>query len=189
MNNNIKYKYDIDYNVLKSSIIKCCSQCHHGSNEFKIDNIKLSKTVDDIGLKFINTDIKHLADNITRSRLIRFNDIFTIQEYFKGAKLSWFSSDKEFTQLLFVRSDSDDKELNNMVEKINSLDPNKCEDDEDMLKTVFKIIAEYPCYFATVVSYISNDPGREGRNTYVISCRANLVAISQENYKYNEKDI
>ena len=61
--------------------------------------------------------------------------------------------------------------------------------DLDKVNTLAKIIANYPCYFATVVSYESNDPMREGKPTYTIGCRANTITIEHEKYKYQHADI
>lgn len=172
-------QYTVDYNVLKSNIIKSCRQVEENEIKFIVNYDKLSKKIDDVGLTLVNVG--------TKSMKVTPTDIVNISEYFKDKKLSWFNDNKEFTQLVFVKSDSIDDKLATLLDQMNKThidDP-----DLDKVNVLSEIIANYPCYFATVVSYESNDPVRFGKPTYIISCRANTVTVMQENYKYNEKDM
>lgn len=172
-------KYDVSYQSIKSAIIKSCRQLHKNDIEFIVDYDRLSRNVDDIGLTVVNTGFK--------CKPIRQDDIIPISEFFKKQKLAWITEKKYFTQLVFVRSDAIDEELSTLLSQMHQTQVN--DPDLDKVNTLAKIIANYPCYFATVVSYESNDPMREGKPTYTIGCRANTITIENEKYKYQHADM
>lgn len=169
---------NIDYKVLESNIIKSC-RSQFGSTQFMVSYDKLTSLCDDIGLTVVNTNLK--------SEKLTPNVIPYVQEYFKGKRLAWMSDEKEITTLIFVPTDSVDERCQSLL---RDLDGSRVDDpDLDKVKSLAIVLADYPCYFATVVSYITNDIKRNGRTTYVIKCRANTVAIKQENYEYHHEDI
>lgn len=168
----------LDYAVLKSNIIKACKN-EKGTIKFIVNHDKLSGLVDDIGLRMVNVG--------TKSNRVKSTDIALLSEYFKGKKLSWFTEHREFTTLVFVLEDAIDEECEALIKKMNE---SIIDDPElDKVEILAKIIADYPCYFATVVSYKSNDPDRAGRAFYEIKPRANTVMIKREDYKYNQSDM
>lgn len=171
--------YSVDYNVLKSNIIKSCIQVEKDELLFEVNYDKLSDLSEDIGLAVVDVG--------TKSKAVEAKDIIILSEYFKGKKLSWFNENKEYTQLVFVKLDNADDHLLELLEDMNT---NEVDDpDIDKAATLAEIIANYPCYTATVVAYNSNNPERLGKISYMIGCRANTITITQENYKYNEKDM
>lgn len=168
----------IKYSVLKNLIIKSCRNEKPGI-KFIVNYDKLSKLVDEIGLCMVNVG--------TKSKDVSSNDIALLSEYFKGNKLSWFNSEREYTTLVFVLKDAIDEKCEELISEMNKTlidDP-----DLDKVKNLSTIIAEYPCYFATIVSYKSNDPNRCDRASYEIKPRANTVMIKREDYKYNPDDM
>lgn len=171
--------HNVDYNVLKVNIIKSCRQIQKDELGFEVSYTRLNKLLDDIGLTMVNVG--------TKSDCIKPENIINLSEYFKDKKLSWFNENKEFTQLVFVKTDAIDDNLSTLLEKMNQEhidDP-----DLDKVQTLAEIIATYPCYFATVIAYEANNPERFGKPTYMIGCRANTVTIKEENYKYNAQDM
>ena len=175
---------NVDYNVLKSNIIKACQQDERGHVRFLVNFDKLSKSVNDIGLTMINVG--------TKSERVRPNEVSMLSEYFKGVRLSWITDKMNFTNLVFVITDDIDDKCKELITQINGNyedNPATKTDDIDKVNALSTIIAEYPCFFACVISYESNDPKRIGRASYEIKCRANTVRIKQENYKYNQDDM
>lgn len=175
-------KHEIDYKVIKSNIIKACrskDKSSIGKNNFSIDYEKLNNLVSDYGLTVINTNLKH-------SDMIRPSDIVSISEYFKDKQLAWFDSKKQFMYVIFVKTDAIDE---NLTELLNFANEDLEFENVDRVAAVAQIVSNYPCYFATVVSYESNDPIRFDKPSYMIGCRANTVAVKQDVYKYNEKDM
>lgn len=169
----------IEYNMLKSNIIKACKQVEKGEIKFIVNYDKLNSFVDDFGLEMVNIG--------TKSKQLEASDVPLISEYFKGRKLSWLNDNKYYTTLVFVLSESIDKKCESLLKAMNT--PCVEDPDIDKVNALATIIAEYPCYFATVISYMSNDPVRFGKPSYEIKCRANTVAIKREDYKYNQDDM
>ena len=172
-------KYNVNYQSIKAAIVKSCKQIYKNEIEFVVDYDKLSRQVDDIGLTVVNTGLT--------CSLIKPKDIIPLSEFFKKTKLSWITDKKFFTQLVFVRTDAIDEELSTLLSRMNENQVNN--PDLDKVKTLATIIANYPCYLASVISYQSNDPMREGKPSYTVGCRANDVTIKNENYEYNQADM
>lgn len=173
-----EFDMSVDYNVLESNIIKSC-RSEYGSVHFLVSYDKLKSLCDDIGLTVVNTNLK--------SEMMKPEIVPYIQEYFKGKRLSWMSDSKSVATLVFIPTDAVDENCQALLRDMES-----CRTDDpdlDKVKSLATIAAEYPCYFATVVSYISNDIKRNGKATYAIKCRANTVALRQDNYEYNHNDI
>ena len=168
----------VDYKVLESNIIKSC-RSHNGSTKFLVSYDKLSTLCDDIGMTVVEANLQSIP--------LTTNLIPYVQEYFKAKRLSWMSDTKQITTLIFVPTDAIDETCQSLL---TDLQGSRVDDpDLDRVKSMATLLADYPCYFATVVSYISNDIKRNGKTTYVIKCRANTVAIKQDNYEYHHEDI
>lgn len=165
----------VDYNALKSNIIKSC-KADKGEIYFLVNYDKLLELSNNIGLTLVNIG--------TKSNRIKPTDVVFLSEYFKESKLSWLNEVKEFTTLVFVQNDSIDENCKNLLNDMNNFD-----NEIDKVKTLSEIVAKYPCCFATIISYLSNDPNRFEKTSYEIKCRANTVAIKKENYKYNNTDM
>jgi len=170
----------LDYNLIKKCIVKACKQEGVNTLNFKIDYQKLNGSVAEYGLVFLN--------NATMSRPVTSNDIALISEYFKKDKLAWFNRSRAFTTISFVIADSLDEKgrklLNMLADENRSKDPSF-----DRADIVAEILAYYPCYNATIVSYRSDDPNRLGKNSYTTIIRANINAIMSEEYEYYNEDI
>lgn len=170
----------MDYNFIKKCIIKACKQEGNVSLDFKINADKLNASVEECGLVFL--------DNFTSSRLVTSSDIPLISEYFKKQKLSWFNRSREFVVLSFILADSIDERCDRMIRDLH--DKNRQKDPNfDRVAVMADILANYPCYNAVTVAYRSDDPNRLGKNSYTTIIRANVNAISREDYEYNNDDI
>ncbi len=170
----------IDYNAIKKCIIKSCKQESNVTLDFKINADKLNTSVNEFGLTFL--------DNFTISKAVTSEDIPLISEYFKKQKLSWFNRSREYVSLSFILSDSIDEECTKLIADLK--DKNRHKDpDFDKVAIMSYILANYPCYNAVTVAYRSDDPNRLGKNSYTTIIRANINAISREDYEYNNEDI
>lgn len=170
----------VDYNSIKKCIVRATKQLSPKTLAFKINADKLNESVRESGLVFI--------DNGTSSRGVESEDIPLISEYFKKDKLEWFNRSRHFTTITFIQADKMDEEAERLVILLH--DVKQSEDrDFDRVEAVSYLLANYPCYSATVVAYQSNDPRKLGKNSYTIIMRANVVAITQEEYEYNNEDI
>lgn len=169
---------NISYGTLKSNIIKACSQVSPCHMAFKVDFRKLTDLVEDNNIKPINIGMN--------SSRIEPNIIPYISEYFEKTHLSWFSEGKYYTVITFIDTTSIDNRARDLIEKINI--PQERDPDIDKVNAYATLIAEYPCYFATIVSYQNNNPKRIGKPSYEIVCRANKVVIKSSDYQYNPKD-
>lgn len=170
----------INYKELKHLILKSCTQCKPNNIEFIVNYDKLNKLISPFNLTMVNMG--------TKSRNVTVNDVPLLAEYFEKQRLSWFNEHKEFTILVLVETGGEvPEELWTLLEKMNTLqvdDPGL-----DKVETLTNITANYPCYFALVASYESNDPKRMGKPSYEIVIRANKVVIKSDLYKYNSKDM
>lgn len=171
---------NVNYKILKSNIIKACRQVKEDSIEFRIAHNKLVDLVSDNNLYPINIGMHCRAVN---PEIIPF-----ISEYFEKNRLSWFTEGKFYTNLVFV--DTENLSTEEKAEVINTCSTTTIENpDYDRTHAVADIVAKYPCYFATVVSYKNNDPNNIGKPFYEIVCRANKVVIKSSAYKYNPADM
>lgn len=169
----------VNYKILKSCIIRSCKQVKQGYMDFNVDFSKLSTLVKDLKL----TPIDPIGYN---AKIVRPEVIPYLSEYFEKSHLSWFSNSKFFTVITFIDSDSIDEKAQNLLDniKLNQQD----NPDNDKVKALAILVAEYPCYFATIISYQNGDPDRIGRPSYDIVCRANKVVIKASDYQYNHRD-
>lgn len=183
MNNNKdnRNKYSLDYNIIKKSIIKSTKSLGEGdicNLRFRVNIKKLTEMLSDINLIPINVG--------SDSKPIKIDNVPLLSEQFKGQKLKWLSEDREFTTLVLVsydKSNGIDDELENKLATL-SIPREDCP-SIDRVNTLSDIIAEYPCYLATVVSYQSNDIRFIGRPSYGIVVRANSIVIRSELYRHN----
>jgi hypothetical protein len=148
--------------------------------DFEVNFDKLASLVSDLKLV-------PLTPIGGEARKVKPSDIPYLSEYFEKSHLSWFSDSKYFTVITFIDSDSIDERAE---ELLNDLIFPQVDDPEiDKVKAIATLVADYPCYFATIVSYQNGDPDRIGRPSYEIICRANKVVIKSSNYQYNPKDM
>lgn len=169
----------VDYKVLKSVIVKSCTKVGKHTNDFKIDIEKLNAALAEQNLVALPIGLE--ADKV------KPEDMYAVAEYFNGDNLRWFEDSKFITTIICVDA-SDITE--DVQEDIDELYVSKEENpDVDHVEIIANIISTLHCYYIMVVAYNSNDPGRTGKNTYYISCRANKVVLKDPNYTYNSKDI
>lgn len=170
----------IDYNAIKRCIVKCCKQESPVALDFKVNADKLNSMVEEFELTFL--------DNFTTSKPVTFSDIPLISEYFKKQKLSWFNRSREYVVLSFILTSSIDHESAELIKQLR--DKNRQKDPGfDRVAVMSKLLGKYPCYNAVTVAYRSDDPNRLDRNSYTTIIRANVNAISMEEYEYNPDDI
>ena len=178
-NNN---NYNVDYNVFKRAITKSAHKSTEANRElaFTVDLNKVDTLIGDTNCISIKVN---KSSNPVLTRHIPF-----LSEYFIDSRLSWFDEAKEHTTVIFVENDTNDAELQNLLTLIEQ-EAQTGTDEYDIVKLLSEVVAKYPCYFAVVVSYISNDPQYANRLSYSIVCRANKVTIKSERYKYNPADM
>jgi len=174
--------YTIDYNVFKRAITKSATKVVDAGRDlaFSVDLAKVDTLISDSNCITIK------ANMLSNPVLAR--DIPFLSEYFIESRLSWFDEAKEFTTVIFVENDTNDAELQRLLELIAAQNAEDT-DEYDIVKMIAEVVAKYPCYFAVTVSYISNDPQSSNRLSYSVVCRANKVTIKKENYKYNPQDM
>ena len=176
----------VEYKDLKSAIIKACEpegcKCKDNyTNSFSVNMDKLTVALEKHGINLIPVPIN------SESKPVRKEDIPYLSEYLVKKKLKWLSDDKFYTVLTFV---DPSKLSEDQIAEINKLvEPQTDDPDYDKTKAMAAIVADYPCYFATIVSYKNNDPKNFGKLFYEIICRANKVVIKSDEYEYNHKDM
>lgn len=171
---------NIDYKVLKNRIIRSCNPLCKEIVDFEID---YSKLVDECRELNVVPICFGLEASRVKPELIPY-----LNEYFKDENLSWFSSAKFSTIISFIHKDYIDEKAEELLNKLK--DPQVDDPDFDKVSAVAKLLAEYPCYSATVVSYKSNNPKyiKGGRPSYIVQIRANKVVIVNSDYQYTYKD-
>lgn len=172
-------KYNtVDYKSLKREIIKGL-RYNQNSVIFDVDYPVINENVSELGLQMIPM--------FEPATIIEPKDIPFLSEYFVGNALSWIDRYKAFTTLTFIQTDYIDNEARELLYQV--MTPPTEDPNFDFTAAMSKLVANYPCYFATIVSYMSNDPSRMNRPTYEIACRGNKVVIRSSAYKYNPKDM
>lgn len=169
---------NVKYRVLKSNIIKSCRQVRPNSMEFEVDFDKLKNLTADINLVPVCIGKKSKRVN---PELIPY-----LSEYFEKSHLSWFTEGKYSTIITFVDIEALDERARYLLDKI--AEDQTSDPDNDKVNNIATLVADYPCYFATIVSYQNNDPSRIGKPSYEIICRANKVVIKSSDYQYNPVD-
>jgi len=169
----------INYTELKKAIIRVCKQDGRNVLNFSINGEKMNTAAKDFGLIFLQ--------NAFKSEQVTSANIPLIGEYYKKEKLAWFNRSRQFMVLSFVMEDKLDDKGRKLVAML--YDKNRSKDPAfDRSDIVAELLAYYPCYSATVVSYKSEDPDRIGRNSYNIVVRANINAILMEEEEYYNPD-
>lgn len=177
-----KKEYPTEYDVFKRAIVKSASRADLDRQlSFKIDPDKLDEFLADQNIVVLRKNLE--------SREVKVSDIPFLSEYFVKQRLSWFNEARDFAVFVLVKTtDQENPErLEELLAILNNVNADGPEIDEVTL--VSELIANYKCYFATTVSYISNDPQSIGKLMYSIVCRANKVSIADERYKYNPGDM
>lgn len=164
---------NVIYGDLKTAIRKSAKKINNESANFTIDFERLQENVK-------GSNIKPIKVGLT-SRQVSENDIASISEYFTKKKLSWFDEDKYITFLIFVDISTEDKERDEKIDEINN-------SEYEEVNKVANIVSEYPCCFALVAGYESNDPAFLGKNSYTISCRLNRIAIKSNDNKDKKEE-
>lgn len=160
----------VEYSSIKSNIVKACKATHKEEPSFIVNYEKLNRSINNIGLTMLNVG--------TKSERVNPKDIPFMSEYFVGKDLQWLDEDKDHTTLVFVDNDAIDDTLSSLIKDLEDFNDR----DIDRTKTISNIVANYPCYFAEVVSYVRNDPNYFGELSYHIICRANKVIIRSVGY-------
>ena len=180
-NSNVKkgrIVYDVDFNAVKSAIRKSYNLGPIGL-KFRINYDRLDAEVANYGLKCVRT--------VPDSKLIKMEDVTGIAEFYKGPKLLWISDEKEFNNIIFIKTESLDDIARELLDKLET--PQVDDPSFDKVEAVAKILANYPCYTAICVSYRSNDPNRHGLIGMEIAMRASTVTIKNDNYRYRGEDM
>lgn len=169
----------VDYKAIKSLIVKSCTKPDKYNNMFVVDIEKLNGLLSDLNLVALPTGSK--------GRRVSPEEMYAVAEYFHGDNLDWFEDSKFITTITCVDSTDITEDIQALIDKLYVNE----EDDPDIDKVdiVSTIISKLHCYFVMIVSYNSNEPGRSGKNTYFINCRANKVVVRDPEYVYNSKDM
>lgn len=175
----------VDYKALKNRIIKSCDAIGNGTVDFVVNFAKLTEFTSELGLTPICSGIN---PNYISARRIAPEDIPYLNEYFKGENLSWFTDSKFSTAISFIKTNSIDEKAEGLLNKLKT--PQTADPNIDKVNCVAQLLANYPCYTATVVAYKSNNPKflNSQKPTYLIQIRANKVVIESSDYQYNYKD-
>lgn len=178
--NNNTEPINIDYKALKNRIIRSCEATANGTVDFVVDFVKLSEMVDELGV----TPLCFGLD----ARRVKPEEIPFLNEYFKDENLSWFTDSKFYTVLSFIKTDYIDDHAHALLHKLKV--PQSADPTIDKVNCAAELLANYPCYSATVVAYKSNNPKflNSQKPTYLIQIRANKVIITNSNYQYTYKD-
>lgn len=170
---------DVNYKTLKSNIIKACRGVKGiDPTDFKVDYNKLYELVEDTNL--IPLCVGMNAEPVN-PEIIPF-----MSEYWNKSHMLWMSRTMHTTTICFLDAEYRDEKADDLLAKL--IQPQADDPELDKVKVYAELIANYPCYFATIVSYKSNAPGKSNRPSFEVACRANKVTIKMEDYKYNHKD-
>lgn len=173
-------EFNVDYKVLKSRIIRSCKPVGKEIVDFVIDFEKLEENCRELNITPIYFGLE--------ARRVKPELVPYLNEYFKGTDLSWFNSSKFSTCISFIHNNYIDEKAQRILDRLKVAqvdDPN-----DDKVHDIAELLANYPCYNATVVSYKNNNPKylKCGKPSFVIQIRANKVTISNSDYQYNYKD-
>ena len=86
---------------------------------------------------------------------------------------------------LYSKEDMDDK----CKKLLDELKDQHYNPDYDRVKTISFILANYPCFNAAIISYISADPNRYGKLSYEVKIRSNTVAIKMMDAKNHSTNL
>lgn len=185
---SVKREYSTEYNDFKTAIIKSAMKNPEVERAlaFVVDPDRLDSYLTEQGVVVIRKNLD--------SKPVSTSSIPFLSEYFVKQRLEWFDDAKEYATYIFaktkvVHKDKTEEESEELTQLIHDLNYGSDDPNQDDVALLSKLVANYSCYFATTVSYISNDPQNLGRLSYSIICRANKVTIANENYKYNPGDM
>lgn len=169
---------NVDYKLVKNNIIKSCVATKDDPTKFYIDFVKLKELVEDLNIVPVNIGME--------PHRLSEDDIPYMVEYFNKSHVEWLSKYKHMTTICFVDMEYKDDKLEAFMEALLT---DKVDDPSiDKTEVMAQIAANYPCYFATIVSYQNTAPNCNKRPYYEIACRANKVVIKMSDYKYYHKD-
>lgn len=173
-------EFNIDYKTLRNRIIRSTICKGNGIVDFQVDFNKLSSQVEELGLTPI-----HFGLDATR---ITPGIIPYLNEYFKDENLTWITDNKFYTAISFINTNYIDEKAQEYLDKLKV--PQVDDPNIDRVNIVANLLAKYPCYTATIISYKSNNPRfiKSVSPSYVIQIRANKIIIENSNYQYNYKD-
>ena len=170
----------VDYKILKTNIIKSCKQVKQGYMDFSINFDKLKSFCDDLNL----VPICPIGE---KAKIVTPEMIPYLSEYFEKTHLSWFTDKKYYTVITLIDSTSINDDAQKLIDILQIDQVNN--PDIDKVQAMATLVANYPCYFATIISYQNGDPDRIGRPSYNVVCRANKVVIKSSDYQYNHRDM
>ena len=178
-------KTTVEYKKLKTAIIKSAFKSGGKTDSaFGIDFNKLTELVAPMNLVPVIDGTKE-SGNI--SKRISTLDTAPLNEYFMEQKLEWFDKSKWISYLIFVDSTVQDETMSALLSDIASKPTDN--PDVDHIKALATLVADYPCYFACVISYRSNNPSFIDSNSYIVVCRANKVIIRNPEVAYPDRSI
>lgn len=176
--------YQVNYAELKKIIVRNIKRDKDYATKFSIKASKLEADLESKGVDLIvvNTGLE--------SKPIKDTDIPFISFFMKDERLKWVDSNdgKEVATIILVNGKSSNQNLDMLLHKLRQ-DNEASGIDVDRGKIVSEIIATYPCYFAQVISYKSNNPDVNALSSFTVTIKANLATINDENYRFNQKDI
>ena len=171
--------YKVNYVELSNCIRRAAIQGR--GIDFTFDFETLQSGVEPMSLIVVPNDIK--------SKRIGPEDIVYLGEFFKKTKLSWLDHFKFYSSLVFVRTDVPGALDDEFWQLMDDMRANQIDNpDIDKAETLAKIVAKYPCYTASVVSYKNADIKHNGTISFEIICKANLVTINIDNAKYHKPE-
>lgn len=169
-----RINYPVDYATLKKAIRK--SAVPTDGLNFFIDIEKLNSLVADSNLAVV--------PNMVKSKRVTREDVIYLGEFFRGKDLEWINQYKAISSVIFIRKDYIDQRAVALMEEMTK--PQIEDPDIDKVNIATILLANYPCYTASVVSYKSNDLKRRAELCYEIMCKANKVTIDIDNKEYHK---
>lgn len=169
----------VDYKKLRATVVKSCKTVKGEGLKFTVKAKSLQEALSAMEpkLRLINVGLT--------SNPVMDKDIVYLSEYFIKDDLKWFDQDKEFTSIIMIPEEAITEDCEELIAKLNT---EQIDDPEiDRTEVMAKLIADFPCYFVTIVSYKKHDPRRS--SAFELKCRANKVVIKSDSYNYNHEDM
>lgn len=167
------------YKDLKNAIIGSLMKVGERGTDFKVNLDTLRENLESLNLIPIPVCLD--------AHRVGPSDIPLFDEYYFQNKMEWLNSSRFMTTIAMIVADNVDEEATAILEVLNT--PPAEHPNEDYLKLYSKLIANYQCYFALIVSYKNSAPDHYGENSYYITCRTNKVIFKDPNYVYNPDDV
>lgn len=170
-----------DYRALKSAIIR---NCEDPNVPFMLD-FKVHYPILDVEVEkefgLIPIPIMKRSEKITDK------DVFVLSEYLKGQNLTWLDVNKQYMIVSFISKEDMDDKCKKLLHELGKHPHDN--PDYDRIKATSYILANYPCFNAAIISYISADPNRYGKLTYEVKIRSNTVAIKMMDAKNHSTNL